>query len=172
MTVSSWDRDRGRPANYDVLELGYNFRFDDIRAALGLAQLAKLEIINHRRAELAAYYDRKFSASSLGLISPFASLPGAKQPSHHIYPIVFPTTQERDDISIHLKRNGIQTSLHYSPVHRFTAFRKISPPTSLPVTEDFASRELTLPLYPSLTEAQVDTIVSCVVHCYGGAERS
>jgi len=166
MTVTSWDRDKGRPAHYDVLEIGYNFRFDDIRAAIGLVQLAKLEAMNQRRAELVQRYNDRFSESGLDLILPFASIPEAKRPSYHIYPVVFPTMEERNKIGDLLQKDGIQTSLHYSPVHWFTAFRKVVPGLCLPVTESFASRELTLPLYPSLSEAQVDTIVSTVVHCY------
>lgn len=167
MTVTSWDRDKGRPAHYDVLEIGYNFRFDDIRAALGLAQLAKLESFNKRRAELVRCYNDRFSECGLDLVLPFAAIPEVKHPSYHIYPVVFPSMAERDAIADSLKEDGIQTSLHYSPIHWFTAFRKIVPGLSLPVTEAFASRELTLPLYPSMTEAQVDTIVSAVVHCSG-----
>jgi dTDP-4-amino-4,6-dideoxygalactose transaminase len=166
MTVTSWDRDKGRPAHYDVLEIGYNFRFDDIRAALGLAQLAKLETLNQRRAEIVQRYNDGFLKSGLNVILPFASIPEIKQPSYHIYPVVFPTMAERDEVGDRLKEDGIQTSLHYSPIHWFTAFRKIAPGLSLPITESFASRELTLPLYPSLSDAQVDTVVSSVVHCY------
>lgn len=172
MTVTSWDREKGRPAHYDVLEIGYNFRFDDIRAALGLAQLAKLDFFNRRRAELVRLYNDRFSECGLDLVLPFAAIPEEKQPSYHIYPVVFPSMAERDDVANFLKEDGIQTSLHYSPIHGFTAFRKIVPGLSLPVTEAFASRELTLPLYPSMTEAQVDTIVSSVVHCYGAAKRT
>src|SRR2546426_2825918 len=74
MTVTSWDRDKGRPAQYDVLELGYNFRFDDIRAAVGLAQLAKLEHFNRQRAKLVQRYNRRFAEANLKVILPFGSV--------------------------------------------------------------------------------------------------
>src|SRR5207237_335921 len=80
---------KGRPAHYDVLEFGFNFRFDDIRAALGLAQLAKLPLFNQKRAELVRRYNERFAETKLGVILPFASLPESKQPSYHIYPVVF-----------------------------------------------------------------------------------
>jgi dTDP-4-amino-4,6-dideoxygalactose transaminase len=166
MTVTSWDREKGRPAHYDVVEIGYNFRFDDIRAALGLAQLAKLDTFNRRRAELVERYNDGFSRSGLDVILPFASVPKVKQPAYHIYPVVFPNMAERDHTADVLKAEGIQTSLHYTPIHWFSAFRRIVPGLTLPITEAFASRELTLPLYPSLTDAQVDTIVSSVVRSY------
>ena len=130
------------------------------------SQLEKLEALNQRRAELVQHYNDQFSKSGLDVILPFASIPKPKQASYHIYPVVFPTMAERDDVAERLKEDGIQTSLHYSPVHKFTAFRKIVPGLTLPLTESFASRELTLPLYPSLSDEQVDTIVSSVGRCY------
>ena len=75
MTVNSWDREKGRPGHYDVTEFGFNFRFDDIRAALGLAQLAKLERINFQRKELSRLYNLLLSESEPDLILPFASIP-------------------------------------------------------------------------------------------------
>ena len=70
-----------------------------------------------------------------------------------------------------LKVEGIQTSIHYGPIHHFSAFRAIYPDIHLPVTEAFASRELTLPLYPSPSAAQVDTIVSSVLYSYTAAKQ-
>ena len=167
MTVTSWDRDKGRPSQYDVLEFGYNFRFDDIRAALGLAQLEKLQVFNRQRAELVHRYNQRLTEANLDLILPFASVHELKEPSYHIYPVLFASQDERDSMGELLKAEGIQTSIHYSPIHHFTAFRKTWPEEiHLPVTEEFASRELTLPLYPSLSEAQVDTVVSSMLHCY------
>src|SRR5579883_2260286 len=75
MTVSSWDRDKGRPSQYDVLQFGFNFRFDDIRAALGLTQLEKLLEFNRKRAELVQRYNDRFSEANADLILPFAGLP-------------------------------------------------------------------------------------------------
>jgi dTDP-4-amino-4,6-dideoxygalactose transaminase len=171
MTVTSWDREKGRPSHYDVLEIGYNLRFDDIRAAIGLAQLKKLPEINRRRRELAALYNARFLESGLDVILPFSEIPDFKKPAHHLYPVVFGSMAERDAVARFLEGEGIQTSLHYTPIHRLTAFRKLDAQVRLPVTEDFSSRELTLPLYPSLTDAQVDTIVSAVVRCYEDKKR-
>jgi dTDP-4-amino-4,6-dideoxygalactose transaminase len=159
MTVSSWDRDKGRPAYYDVIEFGFNFRFDDIRAALGLVQLEKLPEFNRQRAELADRYNRRLRASGLDVILPLADLPERKKPSHHIYPVVLPAAI-RDAAAEYLKSEGLQTSIHYPPIHLFTAFHHSGRQACLPRTEAFASRELTLPLYPSLTPSHIDKIVS------------
>jgi len=162
MTVNSWDREKGRPGHYDVLEFGFNFRFDDIRAALGLAQLAKLDRINRRRKEWTGLYNELLSESAPDLILPFASIPGNKEPSYHLYPVLFPTSAERDSMEALLREAGIQTSIHYKPIHHFKAFTDIEPRVSLPLTEAFAARELTLPLYPSMRESQIDAIVTAV----------
>ena len=162
MTVTSWDRDNGRPAQYDVLEFGFNFRFDDIRAALGLAQLRKLEEFNERRAALVRRYNERFAQAGVDVVLPFASVDPLKDPVHHIYPVLFCSTEERDSAAEFLKSEGIQTSIHYTPIHQFSAHRNLYPSIHLPVTEAFAARELTLPLYPSLTESQVDMIVEMV----------
>jgi dTDP-4-amino-4,6-dideoxygalactose transaminase len=163
--VNSWDRENGRPGHYDVTEFGFNFRFDDIRAALGLAQLAKLERINIQRKELCRLYNVLLSESEPDLVLPFASIPLDKAPSYHLYPVLFPTSEERDFMEELLRVDGIQTSIHYKPIHCFKAFRDIDPGTSLPVTEYFAERELSLPLYPSMTESHIESIVSALNHC-------
>ena len=164
MTISSWDRDKGRPAQYDVLEFGFNFRFDDIRAAVGLAQLEKLEIFNRRRAALVRRYNQKLSKAGADVILPFASVPDSKDPSYHIYPIVLGSSEQRDALAEVLKAEGVQTSIHYQPIHHFSAFRDTGERVSLPFTDAFASRELTLPLYPSLPRERVDHIASTVVN--------
>ena len=70
-----------------------------------------------------------------------------------------------------LKEDGIQTSIHYPPIHHFSAFQAAFPNIDLPVTEEFASRELTLPLYPSLSESQLDAIVSAVASRFHDVRR-
>src|SRR2546422_2768647 len=163
MTVSSWDRDQGRPAHYDVVTLGYNLRFDDLRAALGLVQLGKLRQFNQTRAKLVRLYNERFSEANLDVILPFAAVQESKQPAYHLYPVLFPNSRERDSVAQRLKDEGIQTSIHYPPVHHFSAFREIAKGCRLPITESFAERELTLPLYPSLSLEQVDTIAETVI---------
>jgi dTDP-4-amino-4,6-dideoxygalactose transaminase len=165
MTVNSWDRENGRPGHYDVTEFGFNFRFDDIRAALGLAQLAKLDRINSQRKELSRLYNLLLSESEPDLVLPLASIPLDKEPSYHLYPVLFPTSAERDSMEELLREDGIQTSIHYKPIHHFKAFREVDPGISLPVTERFAERELSLPLYPSMTEGHIETVVAAVNHC-------
>src|SRR5262245_7472612 len=168
MTVSSWEREQGKPPQYDVLEFGFNFRFDDIRAAIGLAQLKKLERINTQRAALVQRYNQKFLETDLALILPMASIPESKQPAYHLYPIVLENSKDRDRLAERLKEDGIQTSIHYTPIHHFSAFRQNESEVLLPVTESYAAHELTLPLYPSLPLEKVDEIVAAVQAALSG----
>ena len=166
MTTSSWDKGCGRPARYDVVEVGFNFRFDDIRAAIGLAQLRKLDDINRRRGDLVVRYNNRLHADLRELILPLHAVSPERTPAHHIYPVVFPNGEERDRMEATLSAAGIQTSIHYRPVHELSAFRRLFPDVSLPRTESYGARELTLPLYPSMASAQIDTIVDSMVHSY------
>ncbi len=166
MTTTSWDRDKGRPAHYDVVEIGFNFRFDDIRGALGLAQLKKLPDINRRRAALASRYNEAFGNAPAGWAIPFRATAPDSVPAYHIYPIVLSSGDERNQMEIDLRDRGIQTSVHYRPVHQLSAIRKRFPGVHLPLTEEFGARELTLPLYASLDPDQIDTIVDAVIHAH------
>src|SRR5207237_6076810 len=125
-----------------------------------------------KRAELVQRYNKRFLEANLDLILPFASLPELKEPSYHIYPIVLPAPEDRDSVADLLKAEGIQTSIHYPPIHHFSAFRRTTNDVHLPVTEAFASRELTLPLYPSLPPAQVDAIASAVTNAMNDTTRA
>jgi dTDP-4-amino-4,6-dideoxygalactose transaminase len=91
--------------------------------------------------------------------------PAERAPSFHIYPVLFPSREERNEMEELLRESGIQTSIHFKPVHRLSAFADIDPNLSLPITEEFASRELTLPLYPGMMESHIDTVVSAMVQC-------
>ncbi len=166
MTSTSWDKGNGRHPRYDVVEVGFNFRFDDIRASIGLAQLRKLDDINRRRENLVAYYNERIRADLPELVLPFASVAADRNPSYHIYPIVLASAEERDRMETQFGESGIQTSIHYRPVHQLSAFRRLFPDVSLARTEAYGNCELTLPLYPSMAPTQVDTIVDSLVHAY------
>ena len=166
MTSSSWDKGNGRHPRYDVVEIGFNYRFDDIRASIGLAQLRKLDNINRRRRNLVSCYNARIQTELPDLLLPLAAVTPERNPSYHIYPILLANGDERDRMESRLGDAGIQTSIHYRPVHQLTAFRRLSPNVRLPKTETYGARELTLPLYPSMPPSQVDTIVDSMVHSY------
>jgi dTDP-4-amino-4,6-dideoxygalactose transaminase len=159
MTSLTWDRDRGHSFSYDVMDSGFNYRIDEMRSALGLVQLRKLEGNNQRRAEAVNRYHEKLAALE-GLILPFAHYEGVS--SYHLLPIVLPGDEQRPGFTAFLKERGIQTSMHYPPIHQFTYYRSCTSPSALPVTEQLGRRLVTLPLYPHLTPQQIDTVVEAV----------
>ena len=166
MTSLTWDRHQGHAYSYDVVDLGYNYRIDEIRSALGLAQLHKLAANNARRQALTQQYWAALAGS--GLEFPFSGLsapPGAGRaylPSYHILPALLPPGTERIAFIDRLRAAGIQTSIHYPPVHRFSYYQGRYPQVDLPVTEAAAARQVTLPLYPTMTEAELALVVGAV----------
>ncbi len=160
MTTLTWDRHRGHAWSYDVTALGYNYRLDEIRAALGQVQLRKLSHNNARRRMLTNLYHQRLGelASDLGL--PFRQHPGTS--ACHLLPVVLPPGVSRVHFMELLKAQGIQTSVHYPPAHRFHYYmedQRAQPPASLPITETVGEREVTLPLYPGLSQADVEQVV-------------
>jgi dTDP-4-amino-4,6-dideoxygalactose transaminase len=156
MTSLTWDRHQGHAYSYDVVDLGYNYRIDEMRSALGLVQLAKLTKNNARRKVITEHYWDALSSTCLEL--PFCDSMGAS--AYHIFPILLPQTMDRKVFIDLMRAAGIQTSIHYPPVHTFTHYRKLYPDTSLPRTESIASRQVTLPLFPTMTDKDVQLVIS------------
>ena len=161
MTTLTWDRHKGHASSYDVIDLGYNYRLDEMRAALGIQQLKKLDPNNRSRRELVQHYRNALAQKCPEVGVPFTNHPGLS--SAHIMPVLLPKGVERKSVVEHLKKNKIQTSVHYPPIYHFENYRLLQRENNvLPVTEEVASRELTLPLYPGLTKEMVDRVVDCL----------
>jgi dTDP-4-amino-4,6-dideoxygalactose transaminase len=159
MTSLTWDRHKGHAYSYDVIDLGYNYRIDEIRAAIGLAQLSKVERNNERRRSLTQIYRDALQELAPQVAVPFQSHMG--KTSAHIMPILLPQETKRKEFIDSMKENGIQTSIHYPPIHTFTAYQDTMS-WDLPVTEDVAKREITLPLYPAMSNDDVVVVVSAI----------
>ena len=82
-------------------------------------------------------------------------------------PVVLPTAIDRQAIIDRLRKRGIQTTIHYPPVHRLTFYSELYPDTALPRTEEFSRRELTLPLHPGMTTADVELVVNSLAAALG-----
>lgn len=158
MTTLTWDRHRGHASAYDVLAPGFNYRLDEIRAAMATVQLERLPAGNASRARLwREYVDRLHGAN--GLVMPFAD--GQRKndtAAHHLAVVILPSDVQRSRVREQLAADGIQTSVHYPPVHRFTAYAGDGSP-SLPETEAVAESLLTLPLYPGLSTDALELVV-------------
>ena len=162
MTTMTWDRHKGHAWSYDVIELGYNYRIDEIRAALGRVQLSKLDRNNARRRRLTQLYRESLQELTPQITVPFADHPGVS--SAHLMPILLPPGINRVNFMESIKSKGIQTSIHYPPIHKFTSYHSSDNTNNdlLSVTEDVSAREVTLPLYPMLTDNDVIVIVQAV----------
>lgn len=156
MTSGTQQRLTGHANGYDVTALGFNYRMDEFRAAIGLVQLARLPAWNARRQALVDRYRQQLRRACPGILLPF---PEPRASANHIMPVLLPETVDREGIMQDLRERGIQTSVHYAPVHRFTLYRERIPGVSLPRTEEFARRSLSLPLHPKMDDRDIDTVV-------------
>lgn len=160
MTALSWDRDRGHAVGYDVLAAGFNYRLDEARAAIGLLQLARLPEANAARARAAERYrERLEDVARVGL--PLADIPPGSASAHHLAVVILPPGTDRAELRRALAGRGIQTSVHYPPIHTFSAYRELAA-RPLSRTDALAPRLLTLPLFPHITEAQVDHVIGAL----------
>jgi dTDP-4-amino-4,6-dideoxygalactose transaminase len=167
MTTLTWDRHKGHASTYDVVDLGYNYRMDEIRSAIGREQLKKLPAGNARRTELVLRYRQAFQEKAPALGLPFAEQRGIS--SQHIFPILLPEGVQREVFREALKAYGIQTSFHYPPVHHFLIYRKED--EELRMTESAARRQVTLPLFPAMTDEQQDLVIEAVIKYLSPAKK-
>jgi dTDP-4-amino-4,6-dideoxygalactose transaminase len=154
MTSLTWDRHRGHASGYDVVELGFNYRIDEPRAALATARLERLDRDNEARAAAAAVYRGRLGETD-GVLLTGAEGEGEKS-AHHLFAVVLDEAIDRDAVRERMAAAGIQTSLHYPPVNRFSDFEVDA---DLPITYDYASRAVTLPLFPGIAEEQINLVV-------------
>lgn len=170
MTTLTWDRHRGHGFSYDVTALGYNYRLDEMRAALGRVRLRQLPADNTRRRELTRRYREMFQDLP-GLILPFAAQP-LEDSACHLCPIILPEGSDRAGFMAALADKGIQTSIHYPPIHRFSYYQSLWPADfdhGLSRTEEITSRLVSLPLFPTMTEEQQDEVATAVREFFLGS---
>lgn len=149
---------------YDVSELGFNYRLSDINCALGRAQLERLPAFVTRRRELAARYD--------DLLAPVSSVrrpvvPEDREASWHLYPVRVtrePVATLRRAAFEHLRANGIGVNVHYRPVHLHSYYTSLGfRPGLCPRAEAAYEGLLSLPMWPGLTEDDQDRVVALLV---------
>lgn len=165
MTTGTWDRHRGHAYTYDVVEVGTNARMDEVRAAIGKIQLGRLDGANAKRRALVRAYRARLAGNVPGLAIPFTERDlGAS--SNHLFVVLLPEGTDRLAVMAALRAKGIQSSIHYPPTDGFTAYASAER-DALPVTHRVAGRLLTLPLYATMTEAQVDLVCDALVAALG-----
>jgi dTDP-4-amino-4,6-dideoxygalactose transaminase len=159
MTSGTWDRHSARTDTYDVIELGWNYRIDEPRSTLALSRLPRLEADIERRRALVRRYRARF-AEVEGVVVPYRDDEVAGSSCYVMPVMVDPAV--RDEVRRSLGERSVQTSIFYPAVHEFTAYRERFPGVSLPLTELAARSEITLPLYPHLSESDQDRVVDAL----------
>jgi dTDP-4-amino-4,6-dideoxygalactose transaminase len=150
-------RDHGRRDKYEHLIVGYGYRLDALQAAILGAKLPHLDAWNVRRRAIADYYTELLTNGDVS--TPYA--PPHITPVYHIYAV---RAQNRDGLRAHLKARGIETGIHYplplhlQPVNANLGYKR----GDFPQAERAANEELSLPMYPELTDAQVEMIAQTV----------
>lgn len=161
MTTMSYERASGHSTQYDVIDLGYNYRLDDIRASIGIAQLNKLSKDIEKRSKVRSFYIKCLKNEDK-IVIPFEK--NMELSSSYIFPIVLKdgNSEKRDFLRNYLAENGIQTSVHYPPVHHFKIYQQyvLHP---LINTDYVADNEITLPMYGNLSTEQI-TYICSVLH--------
>jgi dTDP-4-amino-4,6-dideoxygalactose transaminase len=156
VTSLTWDRYLGHQSSYDVADAGFNYRMDDVRAAILRVQLSSLAELNRRREERAGWYRELLGQGSCWTI-PFARHPGKS--SHHLWVVVLREGLDRALVMEQLRADRIQSSVHYPPVHEFSFYRGLALPLGdLSITESLGRRLISLPLYPDMTREQVEWV--------------
>lgn len=161
MTTLTLDRHKGRAITYDVAQPGLNYRMDEMRAAIGSVQLDKLPAGNARRGELTERYRSNLRGSAVSI--PFGDQPSNVTSVYHILPALLPENADRIAVIGALKEKRIQSSIHYPPFWGFTAYQGQFSPDDSPVTADICRRQLTLPLFPTMTEDEVDQVCDALL---------
>lgn len=153
---------------YDISELGYKFNMTDINAAIGLDQLNHYDENLARRKEVVRLYDENLNSDVIKTLKHFDN---DKESSCHLYImwIKGATEEQRNAIIEHLADEGIATNVHYKPLPMFSAYQEYGfDIKDFPNAYAHYVNELTLPLYPQLTDEQVEYIIKQVNEAVGG----
>ncbi len=151
----------GYPWIFDITEPGYNYRLDEIRAALGISQLKRIKKINQLRKNAAFYYNSKLQ-NIPGIILP--DMVNDKTHSYHLYTIrvIKSFKLSRNQLFKKLKQAGIRTTVYWMPIHKYTAFRKFANLSDVKNTSKIYNEILALPLFPSITKKHQDNVINII----------
>lgn len=160
MTKSASERESDFTWYYDVADLGYNYRLNEVQAALGISQLKRVEEGIERRIKAARCYRKKLESLS-GIILPYEA--PCRSHIFHLYVIKVQKDKAgitRDELFTKLVKNGIGVSVHYTPLHLLSFYKKFldGRSSSFPIAEQVYEQVLSLPLFPTLTKKNIDFI--------------
>lgn len=161
MTRGAWERSDSLTWYYDVVDLGYNYRLNEVQAALGMSQLSRVDEMNNQRIERAHYYTQRLKKVK-GLILPFES--ENRTHVYHLYVVRVVKRKfgmSRDQLFRELSEKGIGLSVHYTPLHLLSYYKKKlnCKLGDYPIAEQISKEILSLPLFPGLIHEQIDFVV-------------
>ena len=149
------------PWIFDILQPGYNYRLDEIRAALGITQLKRIKKINDLRKKASTYYHKNLQ-NIPGIILP--DMVNDKSHSYHLYTIrvTKPYKLSRNQLFKKLKDNGIRTTVYWMPVHKYTAYQKFAKKSNVTNTTKIYDEILALPLFPNISKIHQDNVIKVI----------
>ena len=152
------------PWVFDIIEPGYNYRLDEIRSALGVTQLKKINKINELRKKASLYYHKNLQ-NIPGIILP--DMVNDKSHSYHLYTIrvTKPFGLSRNQLYKKLKDNGIRTTVYWMPIHEYAAYRKFAKKSSIVNTVKTYDEILALPLFPNISKKHQDAVIKVIKSC-------
>ena len=153
----------GYPWDYDIKEVGYNYRLDEIRSSLGINQLKKIKILNKNRQNAFKYYNKHFKSID-GLITP--SEKNIRYNACHLYILRIKNNFKltRNELFRNLLSSGIRTTVHYKPLHKFEIYKKQGIIRDRLNNSDHLYNEIiSLPLYPDIKKSDQDQVISNIL---------
>jgi dTDP-4-amino-4,6-dideoxygalactose transaminase len=166
-TKDAFTKTVGNSWKYDVERLGYKINMPDVCAAIGLAQFSKYDTILDRRRQIFKYYKDKFSEYDWAITPPFSN--EKKGSSCHVYLLRLTGISEtqRDQIISEMYERGVSVNVHFVPLPMLTLFKNLNYDIEeFPVSKETFLREISLPIYPQLTDNQLEMITSTLINVY------
>lgn len=161
MNVQAKERESKAKWKYDVVDLGYNYRLDEIRASLGLSQFGRIKKINSLRQNIAKMYDKALSRKK-GISIPFKE--GDRNHIYHLYTIKIEKDYNltRNELFQKLHDKGIGTSVQYFPLHLMSIFKKDykNKKNQFKISNILKDKVISLPIYPKMSNKQINYVIS------------
>ncbi len=160
MSKSAAERYHNKYQHWDMLELGYKFNMFDIQAALLLPQIESAETLLKRREQICQHYEAEFSRAGIE----FPKVPSGCRSARHLFTVWAPSGR-RDEVLNRLQEKQVGVAVNYRAIHLLTYYqnRYQFKPGAFPVAESIGDRTLTIPLYPKLTDAEVEYVTASVI---------
>jgi dTDP-4-amino-4,6-dideoxygalactose transaminase len=169
MSSVTWERHRGHGLGYDVTDVGYNYRMDEPRAALGLSRIERLEDdIAARRAVARAYRERLQGVEGIELLFDDEQV---ERSSHFAFPILLESREERDRVRVKLRDAAVQ-STSYPALHMLSEYQGSGDAARLSNATEIAERHLGLPIHAVLDSEQIDFVVERLSDAVKGVAAS